>query len=118
MEDFIKNELVCLRATEPLGSDRYNELSEAINWVEGHRSKTANPMEEKKNNYAHTTIEWKDDDSEEEVIIAVGCPYIEKYDEQIFFYCENEEEFENLKHYDNGEDFVVVGCTMYTDSLD
>lgn len=117
MEDFIKNELVCLRATEPLGSDRYNELSKAINWVDGHRSKAAKPMEAKKHNYARTTIEWKENGEFEEVIFGL-CGYDCEHDMQIFFNCESEEEFEKLKHYDNGEDFVVVGCTMYMDSLD
>ena len=117
MEDFIMNELVCLRATEPLGSDRYNELSKAINWVEGHRSKVAKPMEAKKHNYAHTIIEWKDDGQREEAIISM-CGYDAKYDGLITFYCDSEADFEKLKHYENGEDFVVVGCTMYTEDLD
>lgn len=68
--------------------------------------------------YAETTIRWKDDDREEEVIIAIGCPYIEKYDEQILFYCDNKEDFESLKHYENGQDFVIIGCTNFFESLD
>lgn len=33
MKDFIISELALLRATEPKGSDRYKELTNAINWV-------------------------------------------------------------------------------------
>lgn len=34
IKNFINNELACLRATDDKGSDRYNELTEAITWVE------------------------------------------------------------------------------------
>ena len=34
MKNFICNELACLRATDEKGSDRYNELTEAIAWIE------------------------------------------------------------------------------------
>jgi hypothetical protein len=118
MKDYIKNELVCLRAMEPIGSDRYNELSTAIQWLEENTIKQ--PAETKKatkHNYAHTTIQWKDDGREDEAIIAIGQLFFEKYDEAILFYCESEEEFEHLKEFDNGEDFVVVGCTMFTETL-
>ena len=120
MKNFIQNELVCIRALEPIGSDRYEELSKAIQWLdENTLKKEENKQEVNAPKYAHTTIRWKDDvEHEEEAIIAIGCPYIEKYDEQILFYCENKEEFENLKHYENGEDFFVDGCTIFTDTLD
>ena len=119
MKNFIQNELVCLRALEPIGSDRYEELSKAIQWLDENTLKEGEKKEEvNKPQYAHTTIRWKDDNSEEETIIAIGCPYIEKYDEQILFYCENQEDFENLKHYENGQDFYVDGCTMFTETLD
>ena len=90
---------------------------ESLNIIKNETRKPAEIKDNTKHNYAHTIIRWKDDDMEEEAIIAIGCPYIEKYDEQILFYCENEEEFENLKHYENGEDFVVVGCTLFTETL-
>lgn len=119
MKDFIKNELVCLRSLEPIGCDRYEELSKAIQWLDENTLKKEEKKEEAiMPKYAHTTIRWKDDNSEEEAIIAIGCDYIEKYDEQILFYCESQEEFENLKHYENGEDFYVDGCTMFTETLD
>ena len=34
IKNFICNELACLRATDEKGSDRYNELTEAIAWIE------------------------------------------------------------------------------------
>ena len=34
MKNFIQNELVCLRALEPIGCDRYEELSKAIQWLD------------------------------------------------------------------------------------
>ena len=118
MKDYIANELMCLRASEPIGSDRYNELSKAIQWVNEQEEKGKDKEAKKeKSAYAHTTIEWKEDGRREEAIIAVNCPYIEKYDEAILFYCESEEEFEHLKEHNNGEDFVVVGCTMFTESI-
>lgn len=118
MKDYIKNELVCLRATEPIGSDRYEELSKAIQWLEENTiNKPSETKKEAGHKYAHTTIKWKDDEREEEAIIAVDCPYIEKYDDAILFYCESEEEFEHLKEYNNGEDFVVVGCTFFSETL-
>lgn len=33
-KNFISNELACLRATNGKGSDRYEELTKAINWLE------------------------------------------------------------------------------------
>jgi len=33
MKNFISNELACIRATDGKGSDRYNELTEAIAWL-------------------------------------------------------------------------------------
>ena len=43
----------------------------------------------------------------EEVIIAVGADYIEKYDDKIFFYVDSEEDLESLKK-EGVEDFVVT----------
>ena len=117
MKNYIQNELVCLRASEPVGSDRYNELSKAIQWVEEHSDKEQKASTESKGKYAHTTIRWKEDEREEEAIIAVACPFIEKIDEDILFYCESMDEFEHLKEYNNGEDFYVIGCTMFTETL-
>lgn len=120
MKSYILNELICLRATEPIGSDRYNELSKAIRWM---YEQTPQSKEKEKENesqvskYAHTKIRWNDDGREEDVIIAINCIYNEKYDGEIVFYCEDEEDFERLKEYNNGEDFVVVGCTMFTESV-
>ena len=34
MINFISNELACIRATDEKGSDRYDELTEAIDWLE------------------------------------------------------------------------------------
>lgn len=121
MKDYIKNELVCLRAMEPIGSDRYEELTKAIQWVDSQKDdKKEEQSAPKKGNYAHTIIMWKDDCIKEEVVISLN-PYDEKIndkvDEGIFFYCENEEDFERLKHYENGEDFIVVGCTLFTETL-
>lgn len=118
MKDYIKNELVCLRAMEPIGSDRYNELSNAIQWIDENTIKQ--PAETKKatkHNYAHTTIQWKDDGMEEEAIISLNGMFNEKHDDEILFYCENEEELEKLKEYDNGEDFFINGCILFTEEL-
>ena len=118
MKDFIKNELTCLRALETIGSDRYEELSKAINWVNevsvGSKDKKNEPSKHK---FAHTTIRWKDDGREEEAIISLNGIFDEKHDDEILFYCENEAEFEKLKEYDNGEDFEIIGCTMYTETI-
>jgi len=121
MKDYIKNELVCLRAMEPIGSDRYEELTKAIQWVDSQNESIEKETKcETKHNFAHTTIQWKDDYSEEEVVILLK-PYNEeihgKVDERIFFYCESEEDFERLKDYENGEDFFVIGCTLFTETL-
>jgi hypothetical protein len=118
MKDYIQNELVCLRAMEPIGSDRYEELSKAIQWLEENTIKQ--PAETKKatkHNYAHTTIQWKDDGREEEAIISLNGMFNEKHDDEILFYCENEEELEKLKEYDNGEDFFINGCILFTEEL-
>lgn len=116
-KNYILNELCCLRASEPLGSDRYNELSKCIQWVIGIKDKEESKNKANESGYAHTTIMWKDDEREEEAIIAVNCPYIERFDEEILFYCESREEFEALKEYENGEDFVVVGAVLFTEDL-
>ena len=115
MENFIKNELVCLRASEPVGSDRYNELSKAIQWVTEHTDQKKAPKITEGHNYAITTIQWKEDRKEEEVVFGLRG-YDEKNDNQIFFYS-SEDEFEELKHFENGQDFVVVGCTVFCDRL-
>ena len=121
MKNYIKNELVCLRAMEPIGSDRYEELTKAIQWVDFQNESGEKETKcEIKHNYAHTTIQWKNDYSKEEVVISLN-PYDEKIndkvDEGIFFYCESEEDFERLKDYENGEDFFVIGCTLFTETL-
>ena len=119
MKNFIQNELVCLRASEPIGSDRYEELSKAIQWLEEHTTKEKNNKpKEQKGKYAHTTIRWKDDGVEEEAIIAIGIGYDKKHDYDIVFYCENDYEYDLLKEYNNGEDFVIIGCTLFTETLD
>lgn len=118
MKDYIKNELVCLRAMEPIGSDRYEELSKAIQWIDENTIKQ--PAETKKatkHNYAYTTIQWKDDGREEDAIISLNGMFNEKHDDEILFYCENEEELEKLKEYDNGEDFFINGCILFTEEL-
>ena len=118
MKNYILNELACIRATEPIGSDRYNELSKAIRWIyEQTPQSKEKESESQVSKYAHTKIRWNDDGSEEDAIIAINCLYDEKHDEEIVFYCENEEDFERLKEYNNGEDFVVVGCTLFTENL-
>lgn len=93
---------------------------ESLNIIKNETRKPAEIKDNTKHNFAHTTIQWKEDGKEEEVTFKLS-PYNEvadkNIDEQIFFYCESEEEFENLKHYENGEDFVVVGCTLFTETL-
>jgi hypothetical protein len=93
---------------------------ECLEIIKRETSKPVSIKDNTKHNYAHTIIMWKDDCSKEEVVISLK-PYNErindKVDEGIFFYCENEEDYERLQHYDNGEDFVVIGCTLFTDTL-
>ena len=52
MKNYIQNELACLRALEPVGSDRYNELSKAIQWVEEHADKEQKTNTESNGKYA------------------------------------------------------------------
>lgn len=121
MEEYIKHELVLLRASEPVGSDRYNELSNAIQWVSEHGDKQSPKHEPIDNDkFAITTIEWKDTRERENVVIALFDNEEEALsynDDDIFFYCSDKSEFERLKHFDNGEDFVVVGCTIFSETL-
>ena len=52
IKNFICNELACLRATDEKGSDRYNELTEAIGWIE---------KQGKKESQSKSALEvWKD----------------------------------------------------------
>jgi len=53
MKNYIQNELVCLRATEPIGSDRYEELSKAIQWLE---ENTINKPSETKKEAGHKIV--------------------------------------------------------------
>lgn len=121
MEEYIKHELVLLRASEPVGSDRYNELSNAIQWVSEHGDKQSPKHEPVDNDkFAFTTIEWKDSREKENVVIALFDneeEAISYNDDDIFFYCSDKSEFERLKHFDNGEDFIVVGCTLFSETL-
>jgi hypothetical protein len=122
MKNYILNELACIRATEPIGSDRYNELSKAIRWMyeqtpQSKEKEKEQESESQVSKYAHTKIKWNEDGREEDAIIAINCLYNEKYDDEIVFYCEDEEDFERLKEYNNGEDFVVVGCTLFTEDI-
>lgn len=47
------------------------------------------------------------DGNYEDVVIAVGTGYNEKYDDKIFFYVDSEEDLESLKK-EGVEDFVVT----------
>ena len=121
MKNYIQNELVCLRATEPIGSDRYEELSKAIQWLEENTiNKPSETKKEAGHKYAHTTIRWKDNGKEQNVTFKLS-PYNEfadkNIDEHIFFYCDNEEDYKSLMGYDNGQDFEIVGSTLYTEEL-
>lgn len=91
---------------------------ECLEIIKNETRKPASIKDTTKHNYAHTTIRWKDDGSEEEAIISLCSMFNEKHDEEIMFYCDSEEDFEHLKEFDNGQDFVVVGCTMFTETLD
>lgn len=123
MKNYIQNELVCLRAVEPVGSDRYNELSKAIQWLEENTKKEEASSTGVKNNYAVTRIRWKDSGDELDVIFKLNANRgkfgfeLDEKDEQIFFYCESEDEYKKLLNYDNGEDFEIIGCTLYTDTI-
>ena len=93
---------------------------EALEIIKRETSKPASIKDNTKHNFAHTTIRWKEDGKEEDVTIKLS-PYNEfadkAIDEQIFFYCDNEEEFEKLKEYDNGEDFFINGCVLFSEEL-
>lgn len=90
---------------------------EALEIIKRETSKPASIKNTTKHNYAHTTIQWKDDGREEEAIISLNGMFNEKHDDEILFYCENEEELEKLKEYDNGEDFFINGCILFTEEL-
>ena len=45
MRNFIINELACLRATDEKGSDRYEELTNAISWLEKQGKNSADKIE-------------------------------------------------------------------------
>ena len=123
------NELICLRASEPVGSDRYNKLSDAIQWVNKQELDDKSKIEQVKRNYAHTRIRWKDcscnSGEEYDVVFKLnskrnflGNFELDPKDDEIFFYCESEEEFNRIASgYDNGEDFEVIGCILYTESI-
>lgn len=82
-----------------------------------------------KRNYAHTRIRWKEHtcnaDEEYDVIFKLnskrdflGKFEVDAKDNEIFFYCENEEEFKRIANgYDNGEEFEVIGCIYYTETI-
>lgn len=95
---------------------------EALEIIKHETSKPASIKDNTRRNFAHTTIRWKEDGKEENVTFKLS-PYNEfadkNIDEQIFFYCENEEEYKELVHdgYDNGQDFVIIGCTMFSEEL-
>lgn len=52
---------------------------------------------------------FKEDGVIQESKIAIGASYIAECDDEIFFYCENESDYDKLWRDDHGEDFVVVG---------
>ena len=66
------------------------------------------------NKYINGTIKWKDSGEEERVVIKLSCDYEEnsKEDEQIFFYCDGEEELRSLMEENNGEDFVLLNYNI------
>lgn len=54
-------------------------------------------------------IRWKDDGDEWIVWIYTDDPILHPVDDdEIFFYCKDEEELEDLMREDNGQNFVVV----------
>lgn len=46
MKEFIIRELALLRAIEPKGSDRYNELTKAIDWLNGKKAENTDKKAE------------------------------------------------------------------------
>lgn len=95
---------------------------EALEIIKRETSKPVSIKDNTKHNFAHTTIRWKDDGKEEEVTFKLS-PYNEFADKaidgQIFFYCDSEEDYKELVHngYNNGQDFFIVGSTLYTEEL-
>lgn len=57
--------------------------------------------------YRECTIEWFDTKEQECVIISVGG-INPTFDDDVFFDCRNEEDFNNLKDKNNGQDFYIV----------
>lgn len=53
-------------------------------------------------------IRWKDDGSTEVVPVAVGMDPDNPDDDNIFFYCDTEDDFRRLFDEGNGEDFVAL----------
>jgi hypothetical protein len=102
---------------------------ESLEIIRRETSKPASIKDDTKHNYAHTRIRWKDstcnDGDEYDVIFKLnskrdflGTFEVDPKDDQIFFYCESEEEFKRIaKGYDNGEEFEVIGCIYYTETI-
>lgn len=57
--------------------------------------------------YRACIIEWKDTNTREEVTISVGGIFPD-YDDDIFYDCNDEEEFAYLQNPDCDEDFYIV----------
>lgn len=93
---------------------------EALEIIKHETSKPASIKDNTKRNFAHVTIRWKDNGKEQDVTFKLS-PYNEfadkNIDEHIFFYCDNEEDYKSLMGYDNGQDFEIVGSTLYTEEL-
>lgn len=57
--------------------------------------------------YRECIIEWFDTKEQERAIISVGG-INPTFDDDVFFDCRNEEDFNNLKDKNNGQDFYIV----------
>lgn len=53
-------------------------------------------------------VRFKEDGVIQESKIAIGASYIAECDDEIFFYCENESDYDKLWRDDNGEDFLIL----------
>lgn len=72
-----------------------------------------------KHNFAHTIIRKKDSGELMEAIISIktAFPLNGDNDDKFLFYCESMEEFEHLKDEDNDQNFIIVGCVLFTETL-
>ena len=70
-----------------------------------------------KHNYAKVLIRWKDSGLVEDVVFKLSEEVLEEEEGKVFCYCKDEAEYKDLIGYNNGKDYEIFGCTLYTEKL-